>query len=196
MGYEISDVRKLEFDGPKRFEYVETNKHMYLIQRDNWRYKYKIALPDWNTLLEFGKPRDLRLLCCKINIYIKFTNTYWTNFLFSPGFVTDLASVPRFLRGVVDNDDHRVVSAALIHDFLFSTNRLPFEIANSLFYKVLKASGYNKLKAVLAYWAVASNIGRKCYNAIDRKPQRAKWSNNTVNMQLARPVQWKGKWYE
>jgi hypothetical protein len=196
MAYEIVKIDKLEFDGPKRFEYVERSKHMYLIQRDNWRYKYKLKLPDWNTLLEFGKPRDLRIQCCKINVYIKFKNTYWMNFYFKPGFVTDLASVPWFLRGIVDNDDHKIIQAALVHDFLFSTGRLPFRLANSLFYKMLKANGYNRVKALLAYWAVCSPIGRRCYNLNMKKPARAKWSNECVDMQLARPVQYGGRIWE
>lgn len=193
MAYEIVKIDKLEFDGPNRFEYVEPSKPMYAIQRDNWRYKYKIKLPDWETLLEFGTPRDLRLLCCKINVYIKFKNTYWMNFFFKPGFVTDLASVPWFLRGIVDNDDHKIIQAALVHDFLFSTGRLPFQISNSLFYKMLRANGYHSAKALLAFWAVSSFVGRKHYKSHKKKRARAEWSNHKVDMQLARPVQYGGR---
>ena len=180
MAYEIVKIDKLEFDGPKRFEYVERQKHMYLIQRDNWRYKYKIKLPHWDTILEFGKPQDLRILCCKMNVYIKFKNSYWMNFFFKSGFITDLASVPWFLRGIVDNDDHKIVQAALVHDFLFSTNRLPFKIANSLFYKMLLTNGYNRFKALLAFWAVSSPIGRKLYRSSKNKQDRLQLIDKAV----------------
>jgi len=193
MAYDISNIFHIEFEGPKRFEYVES-KHLYPVQRDTWRYSHKVDLPAWPTIKMFGRPRDLRLLCCKYNVYIKFTNTYWMNFHFRPGFVTDLASVPWFLRGIVDNDDHKVIQAALVHDFLFATNRLPFKIANSLFYKMLRANGYGRFKSLLAFWAVSSFVGRKKYK--NTKSERAKWCNETVEMRLARPVQYDGRNWE
>jgi hypothetical protein len=118
------------------------------------------------------------------------------NFYFKPGFVTDLASVPRPLRGIVDNDEHQIISAALVHDFAFSTRRLPFRIANSLFYKIMRYNGYNRFKAVLAYWAVSSFVGRKHYRQSASKIERELWTNEHCDYQLARPIQYDGKeWY-
>lgn len=196
MSYEISDVSRIEFDGPKRFEYVERDKHLYSIQREQWRYTHKLALPVWPILREFGRLRDLRILCGRVNIYIKFTNTYWMNWLFKPGFITDLASVPRALRGIVDNDEHQIIDATLVHDFCFATRRVPFHIANSIFYKVLRHNRYDRIRSLLAYWAVGSFVGRRCYSRSARKVERDAWSNERCDMQLARPIQYGGRdWF-
>ena len=196
MTYTLSDVSKLEFDGAKRFEYVERDRDAYRAQRNAWRYQYRVELPAWSLINEFGRPKDLRLLCCKLNIYLKFSNTSWMNFLFKPGFVTDLASVPRPLRGIVDNDEHQIVTAALVHDFAFVTRRLPFRLANGLFYKILRYNRYNRLKALLAYWAVSSFVGRRHYRTSAGRIERELWTNEHCDMQLSRPIEWHGKMYK
>jgi len=190
MGYEIEEIRHLTFEGSKRFEYVETNETLYEIQRQNW----DVMLPPFEALKEFGIVDDLRILCCKVHIYIKFTNSFWMAFAFKPGFITDLASVPFWLRGVVDNDDHRALPAVLVHDFLFATQRAPFKIANSLFYKMLLANKYGSIKALLAFWAVSSFIGKGCYDKVEAAPRI--WANNHCEMLLARPIEYEGRVYE
>ena len=194
MAYEIDEIRDIILDGPKRFEYVETDAAMYAIQRDNWRYKYRIELPKFENAILFGNVLDLRILCTTVNIFIKFKNTFWIDFSFKPGFVTDLASVPWFLRGIVDNDTHNALPAVLIHDFLFATHRLPFRIANSLFYKMLRANGYPAFRSLLAFWAVKSCVGRNHWN--DISIDRSTWASRTAAMRLARPIEYDGREYK
>lgn len=56
------------------------------------------------------------------------------------GFVTDLASIPRLLYTVIPvNGKHR--SAAILHDWLYETQRLSREACDALFLEAMGASG-------------------------------------------------------
>ncbi|MHA1169008.1 MAG: DUF1353 domain-containing protein [Candidatus Hodarchaeales archaeon] len=87
-------------------------------------------------------------------------------FLFKEGFVWDQASVPRFLRGLLDNDDPRVVLGAMVHDACFSQKWLGYKGANKLFKSILVEKGMSKFKANLYYVGVASRKGKRIYNSI------------------------------
>jgi hypothetical protein len=70
------------------------------------------------------------------------------------GFVTDFASVPRvpvayWLFGGTAQ------AAAVIHDWLYSTGIFPKDIADSVFYEAMRASGMGFLRARFMYWGVA-----------------------------------------
>lgn len=74
----------------------------------------------------------------------------------APGYKTDLASVPRALRGAFDNGSGSfgVLVASQIHDMFYSTHYLSRSFADSLFYEVLRWYGVGCLKARLYYLAV------------------------------------------
>lgn len=71
-----------------------------------------------------------------------------------PGYTTDLASVPRALRGIVDNGSgsYGVMIAAQVHDALYATHYLSREFADELFYALLRV--FHVKRARWYYWAV------------------------------------------
>lgn len=74
----------------------------------------------------------------------------------SPGYKTDLASVPKALRGAFDNGsgDFGVLVASQVHDLLYSTHYLSRTFADDLFYKLLRYFGVGCFKSFLYYKAV------------------------------------------
>ena len=66
------------------------------------------------------------------------------------GFVTDLASIPRGLRGIL-NVNGRSRKAAVLHDFLYCENKLTRTECDALFYAALLAEGMNSALA-RTYW--------------------------------------------
>lgn len=74
------------------------------------------------------------------------------------GFVTDFASVPRvpvayWLFG------GEAQAAAVIHDFLYTTGIFPKDVADSVFYEAMRASGIGLLRARFMYWGVSYGGG-------------------------------------
>lgn len=69
------------------------------------------------------------------------------------GFVTDLASIPRILQGLIPvNGKHR--AAAILHDYLYVTQRVKRAKADALFLEAMKASGVSFIQSHLMYAAV------------------------------------------
>ena len=69
------------------------------------------------------------------------------------GFLTDLASVPRLplawlLAGGLGN------AAATIHDYLYTTRKVPRKIADKVFYEILQDDKIDSWRAWLMYRAV------------------------------------------
>lgn len=77
-------------------------------------------------------------------------------FKISPGYWTDLASVPKALRGAFDNgsSEFGVLIASQVHDFLYSTHYVSKEFSDDLFRRVLRFYGMGSCKANLYYYAV------------------------------------------
>jgi hypothetical protein len=79
------------------------------------------------------------------------------------GFVTDLASIPRFpplLRFfIIKNGRHR--AAAIVHDYLCRL-KLDFSrvMADKIFLEAMRLQGVPKMRSRLMYWAVAINTRR------------------------------------
>lgn len=74
----------------------------------------------------------------------------------APGYWTDLASVPKALRGAFDNGsgEFRVLVASQLHDMLYSTHYMSKEFADGLFHAVLRHYGMGSVKAWLYFQAV------------------------------------------
>jgi hypothetical protein len=94
-------------------------------------------------------------------------------FSFKRGFVWDLASVPKFFRGIVDNDSQESIISAMCHDAMFTGHLLSFNEANDVFYGLLRLSGETPIKSRIYWLAVASPIGRMMYNR--KTIKRAMW---------------------
>jgi len=69
------------------------------------------------------------------------------------GFITDLASIPKFMRGLLDvNDSHR--RAAVLHDFLYCAQHLTRKQADDLLLEAMEAIGVQAWKRNAMYAAV------------------------------------------
>lgn len=187
------EIKFLETDGPKRFEWIEPVAGAYARQRARLNAEFNFLLPPYKVIRGFGPIDDLRVLLRTVGVFIKFRDSSWFSFTFWPGFVTDLASVPRGFRGVVDNDEFRLLSAVLCHDFLFSTHALPFGYTNDLFHQMALDAGYNRFRAWVAKTAVSSYWGRKAWRA--NKIKRQQWTLKTAMLQLPRPIHIDGRVY-
>lgn len=86
----------------------------------------------------------------------------------APGYWTDLASVPKALRGAFDNGsgDYAVLVASQVHDMLYSTHYLSKDFSDELFRLLLRFYKMSALKAWLYYEAVAL-FGRSAWEASD-----------------------------
>lgn len=89
-------------------------------------------------------------------------------FRIAPGYWTDLASVPKALRGAFDNGsgDFGVLIASQVHDMLYSTHWTSKDFADELFHAVLRHYGMGSVKAWLYYQAVHL-FGDKAWEASD-----------------------------
>ncbi len=86
----------------------------------------------------------------------------------SPGYWTDLASVPQILKGLIDNGsaDYGVLMASQMHDFAYSTHLISRPLADELFYLTLRYYKMGWLKAQ-AYYRAVSWFGEGPYEECD-----------------------------
>lgn len=113
---------------------------------------------------EWKKEDDLRILINDLKIKIKMGNDDGVFvYTFKRGWRTDLASVPWFVRTLVDNDDRNLIIAALVHDANFGGHFLTFGKSNELFRSMIRYSGGSWWLAFKAYWGVQNPIGMKAY---------------------------------
>ncbi|WP_068634909.1 DUF1353 domain-containing protein [Thauera butanivorans] len=70
-----------------------------------------------------------------------------------PGFLTDLASIPRIFHSLIPvNGRHR--SAAILHDYLFVVQDRPRDGVDALFLRAMEASGVRWTQRTAMYLAV------------------------------------------
>jgi len=77
------------------------------------------------------------------------------------GFVTDLASVPKFLKGLL-NVNGKSRKPAVLHDYLYRAKVLPRAEADALFRQALKVEGINGITRNIYYLGVRLG-GRRPY---------------------------------
>lgn len=84
-----------------------------------------------------------------------------------PGYWTDLASVPKALRGAFDNGswDYGVLIASQVHDALYSTHYLSKTFSDDLFEQLLLYYGMGKIKARL-YWLAVHLFGNSAWEVL------------------------------
>ena len=84
------------------------------------------------------------------------------------GYWTDLASVPKALRGAFDNGSgsYGVLLASQIHDCLYSSHYTSKDFADDIFLKLLRFYGVGVMKSYLYYSAV-SLFGRSAWEGAD-----------------------------
>ena len=79
-------------------------------------------------------------------------------------FVTDTASVPTWLRGIVDNDDPQILDGSLCHDWLYTKGSYHPKYrtrkeCDQLLYDCCIFAGMPSLKASAVYWGVRMGGG-------------------------------------
>jgi len=103
-----------------------------------------------------------------------------TSYLFGPPYLTDLASIPKRLRGAIDNDDIRLIAPALVHDYNFATHAMSFRSSNELFRKMIRAVGGSWLKAFICWLSVSSPFGSAIYK--NKNPDCAQYYKETCEV--------------
>lgn len=84
------------------------------------------------------------------------------------GFVYDKASIPQLVQNWCRRDDKEVIIAALIHDYLYQAQKIGGEwisrdVADDIFYGLIRAGGMRYTKAKAAYSGVRAG-GWRYYN--------------------------------
>ena len=81
--------------------------------------------------------------------------TSWTYTITVPAeFRSDLASIPRLARPLIDRLDGRTAAAAVVHDWLYSTHAMPRWLADAIFAWARKAAGAGRCKRSVMWIAV------------------------------------------
>lgn len=73
------------------------------------------------------------------------------------GFTTDLASIPKFIRNIVDPSAPYIKEPSVIHDWIYSGNeykRFNRKDADKIFYRGMRSNGISWIKAQAMYWCV------------------------------------------
>jgi len=162
------------------FETVRIERRQYNRIMLDFKRDYDIQLPSYTKLKNmFGDPEQLRILTKFLKVTICLKNGDRLVYKFFPGFIWDLASVPKAFRSVIDNDSILMLCPSLVHDTNRSIARFSIRTTDQLFYQmVLQIGKYAnpltvRLKARIAYLAVSSIIGRTIYRK--RARDRASW---------------------
>ncbi len=73
------------------------------------------------------------------------------------GFETDLASIPKPIRNIVDPSEPYIKEPAVIHDWIYrghTGKRFNRKDADKIFYRGMRSNGISWTKAQVMYWAV------------------------------------------
>ena len=70
------------------------------------------------------------------------------------GSTTDFASIPRFLWPIFPPDGRRYMRAAIVHDYLYRTGKVPRALADQMFLLLMTQDRVPWWKRNLMYWAV------------------------------------------
>jgi len=87
--------------------------------------------------------------------------TFYGNFTIPNGFVTDLASTPRFIWALFPPDGE-YLEAAVLHDYLYKTHKVSKKYADNIFFNEMKRLGVGYFTRQIVYNAVKL-FGGKAY---------------------------------
>jgi hypothetical protein len=141
------------------------NPNRWRYTKYEWLHKYGIRLPTWNRLKEASWGfDDFRVLSENLEVLIDLEHKgkmYLYRYRFTREFITDLASVPKYFRSIIDNDDKQIIIAALVHDAEFGNQWHDFRSANTLLKEIAIYFGMPRWRAFLAWAAVSSPAGKR-----------------------------------
>lgn len=156
-------IAKVEWEGMLDFRRVHPKN--WDLTRMQMEVEYNILLPAWDELP--AKDRDQLQVCLSyITIKIYLTDGTMLVYQFRPGYITDLASVPKALRSLVDNDALELLLAALVHDANFGGQLLSFGASNTIFRQMIRDPGNG------SWW-----LSTKCYIAVSLPAARRIYEN-------------------
>jgi len=165
----IHKLQQGKFDSIKHI----TRLGQYKMFRPLNRRDYELQLsgfknmPTWDEMLDDEGAGDFRILLSPIEIWIE-TKYAHIIYRFERGFIWDLASVPKRLRSIVDNDDAALMDAAICHDYNFEMWRemrkldlfyFDYKQSNALFYHMVKCRS-NRFKAAICWLGVTNRIAK------------------------------------
>lgn len=86
----------------------------------------------------------------------------WEEIFIQPGFVTDFASIPKLLRGILNPWALRGLLAAILHDYLLVHPRENFDrlAIDNAFRRQLRLEGMGGVARELRYYGVRVGSGR------------------------------------
>lgn len=73
------------------------------------------------------------------------------------GFQTDLASIPKCIRNIIDPSEPYIKEPSVIHDWIYRGHAGKIynrKDADKIFYRGMRANGISWIKAKIMYWAV------------------------------------------
>jgi hypothetical protein len=157
--------------------YLKTKYRIKNIEVDNYDFQKLIPQVNymdlWKELRLFNpdiptekecRENDYWIARNDCNVIITLKNGIKLSYTIKKGLVTDLASVPRLLRGVIDNNSNKIILAAIIHDVNFACHILDFEASNILLENMCKYYRMNYFKRKSVYFAVKF-FGKSHYKA-------------------------------
>jgi len=115
------------------------------------------------------------------------------NFVIPPGFVNDLASIPRKSAGFLPRDTRHDIPG-IVHDWLYWRQELPKKDADELFRRMLMDMGYPESVAGFGYVGVRNPIADIAWktNCSDRKALRPRIIPSRF-MRIPARVYWEGR---
>jgi hypothetical protein len=159
-----------------RIIHIERHGEIIPMQIEPYRYDDQriyffretgIELPPMNRLEKIGNPEYLRALIRRVYRRVYLSDSRWFAWELLPGYVWDLASVPKFARWFLDNDDPDLSGAAIVHDPNYTGHFLGddipgLDLTNWLFREMIRYTG-KRARANAAYFFVNGIIGRSLY---------------------------------
>ena len=122
-------IEKIVRHGDLVFTRLMTSDYSRL--RRDYIDQFAIKLPTAKELA-LENERDLRLLAEPVTIEITLNGGDALSYTFRKGWIHDTASVPPFMRSFIDNDDRRLVLAAMVHDATENPSRHPLMMSDLL----------------------------------------------------------------
>ena len=140
-----------------------------------------VSLPSIDDL-KLKTEKDYWLLLSPVSIAITFTAPELGTalYIYHPGYITDLASVPPALRGFTDDDAREVIPAAFVHDVNFDSHTCAFLPADRIFRGMIRKTGGSWWESFKYFIGVLSPVGYWDYNHPDAT--RSKWAMNNVSV--------------
>lgn len=81
---------------------------------------------------------------------------------FPVAFEWDGATIPRALWSVIGASPGRFLRASCVHDYLYGTGLVPREVADAIFYSMIRQDGARRLQARLM-WRAVRTFGKSHY---------------------------------